>query len=232
MRKDRILVVDEDPQIQRLLRAQLVALDFIVQAPDRGEDAILIVAEFEPDLILMAIRLPGISGVETCRRLREWTKTPIIIMNGEDQSQLTVEALDSGADDYVAKPFIMAELLARIRAVLRRAHDATPLPETATPLTFRNLTLDLVNRRVLLDGQPLHLTQTEYELLRVLALHAGRVLTHRELLTRVWGGASAADTQYLHVFISQLRRKLQRRPDAPRHILTEPGVGYQFSAES
>jgi two-component system KDP operon response regulator KdpE len=231
MSKERVLVVDEDLQIQRLLRAQLLARDFVVQLADRGEDALITAAEFEPDLILLAIALPGIDGVETTRRLREWTQTPIIMLNGPNHEQLTVEALDAGADDYVTKPFSMAVLLARMRAVLRRARDWVTVPAPATPLTFRNVTLDLVNRRVLLDGQPLHLTPTEYQMLRLLATHAGRVLTHRELLTRVWGPESAGDSQYLHVFISQLRRKLQSRPDGPRHILTEAGVGYQFSAE-
>jgi two-component system KDP operon response regulator KdpE len=232
MRKERILVVESDPQLQRLLRARLLALGYDVPVTDRGEDALMKAAEFEPDLILLAISLPGISGVETTRRLRQWSRTPIMVMNGEDQVSLTVEALDAGADDYVAKPFGMADLLARMRALLRRAGDWAIPPASAAPLTFCNLTLDLVHRRVLLDGQPLHLTPTEYELLRVLATHAGQILTHRELLTRVWGEESATDTQYLHVFISQLRRKLERHPDAPRHILTEPGVGYMFSAET
>ena len=232
MRKERVLVVDDDPQLQRLLRAQLQALEMDVQVADRGEDAIKATAEFEPDLILMNIDLPGIDGVETTRRLRQWTQTPIIALDSQDQESHTVEALDTGADDHVEKPFSMAELLARMRAVLRRSRAADAAAHTAATLTFRNLTLDLVNRRVLLDGQPLHLTPTEYDLLRVLATHAGRVLTHRELLTRVWGPGASRDTQYLHVFVSQLRRQLEARPNAPRHIFTEPGVGYQFAAEA
>ena len=189
-------------------------------------------AEFEPDMILLAHGLPGITGVETTRRLCEWTQTPIILLNGKDQKRHTVLALDTGADDYVEKPFVMAELPARIRAVLRRARRVSPLPASEAPLNFRNLTMDLLNRRVLLNGQPLHLTSTEYDLLRVLTTHAGRVLTHRELLTRVWGPESSRDTQYVHVFISQLRRKLALHADAPRRIPTEPGVGYCFSAEA
>jgi two-component system, OmpR family, KDP operon response regulator KdpE len=231
MRKERVLIVDDDPQLQRLLRAQLLALEMDVQVADRGEDAIKVAVEFQPDMILLAHDLPGITGLETTRRMREWTQTPIILLNGKDQKRHTVLALDTGADDYVEKPFVMAELLARMRAVLRRTRAATS-PSAPVPLTFRNLVVDLVNRRVLLDGQPLHLTPTEYELLRVLVTHAGRILTHRELLTRVWGPESSRDTQYLHVFVSQLRRKLEAHPDAPRHIFTEPGVGYCFSAEA
>jgi two-component system KDP operon response regulator KdpE len=203
-----------------------------VQVADRGEDGIKVAAEFEPDMILLGHDLPGINGVETIRRLREWTQTPIIVLNGKDQKTHTVLALDTGADDYVEKPFVMAELLARMRAVLRRTRSAATSPAPPDPLTFRNLTLDLVRRRVLLNDQPLHLTPTEYELLRVLVTHPGRILTHRELLTRVWGPESSRDTQYLHVFVSQLRRKLEHHPDAPRHIFTEPGVGYRFSAEA
>jgi two-component system KDP operon response regulator KdpE len=230
MRTDRVLVVDDDPQLQRLLRAQLTAREFVVQVTGRGEDAILMAAELEPELILLSISLPGITGVETCRRQREWTLVPIIALDGKNQAELAVEALDTGADDYLPKPFVMVELLARMRAVLRRVCSGATPPSPAIPLTFDNLTLDLINRRVLLNGQPLHLTPTEYELLRVLAGHAGQLLTHREILTHVWGPESATDTQYLHVFVSQLRRKLERGADAPRHIITEPGVGYQFSA--
>ena len=228
MKKERVLVVDDDRQIQRRVQAQLRTLEFVVRTADRGEDALVAAAEFEPDLILLALALPGISGMETCRRLREWTETPIILLDSQDQEQLKVEALDTGADDCVTKPFSMAELLARMRAVLRRARNGTAGPAQATLLKLRNLTLDLVRRHVLLDGLPLHLTPTEYELLRVLAANAGRVLTHREILTRIWGPASACDTQYLHVFVSQLRRKLEPHPDAPRHIVTEQGVGYEF----
>lgn len=228
MKKECVLLAEEDPQLQRLLRAQLLALGLVVHVTDRGEDAIIAAAEFEPDLILLATRLPGISGVETTRRLREWSQTAIIVLNDEDQEPLTVEALDSGADDVVTKPFVMVELLARMRAVLRRTRSASSPLCSKAPLTFRDLSLDLVNRRVSLHGSPLHLTPTEYELLRLLATHAGRILTHRSLLTHVWGPSSATDTQYLHVFVNQLRRKLESQPHAPRYIITEPGVGYQF----
>lgn len=232
MKKDLVLVVDMDPQSQRLLRAQLLALGYQVQVSGRGEDGIVATAEFEPEVILLATALPGIDGPETCRRIREWSRTPIIALSAGADEQTTVTALDAGADDCVTKPFRMIELLARIRAVRRRAQEwATPTaPEV--PLTFRNLNIDPVRRRVVLEGRPLHLTPTEYELLRVLTSYAGRVVTHRELLTHVWGPASAADTQYLHVFVSQLRRKLESGAHPLRHILTEPGVGYQFIANA
>jgi two-component system KDP operon response regulator KdpE len=232
MKRDRILVVNDDPQLLRLLRAQLQTLEMDVQVASGGEVAIKAVAEFEPDIILLDLDLPGIDGVETIRRLRGWTQTPIIVLNGQDHETHAVEALDAGADDCVDKPFIMAELLARMRAVLRRSRAGSSPPADPAPLTFGNLTLDLINRSVLLDGQLLHLTPTEYDLLRVLATLAGRVLTHRELLTRVWGPESSRDTQYLHVFVSQLRRKLEAQPNAPRHIFTEAGVGYRFSIEA
>jgi two-component system KDP operon response regulator KdpE len=230
MSGERVLVVQSDPKLQRLLQAQLLALEYAVQVANRGEDALIVAAEFEPELILLANVLPGINGVETIRRLREWTRTPVIVLDDQADEHRTVEALDAGADDYVRIPFRMPELLVRMRAVLRRVRERARSPAVAALLTFRNLTLDLTNRRVLLNGKPLRLTPIEYDLLRVLILHAGRVLTHRELLTKVWGAESSGDTQYLHVIISQLRRKLQPRSDGPRHILTEPGVGYQFAA--
>ncbi|MCW3097308.1 MAG: Fis family transcriptional regulator [Chthonomonadaceae bacterium] len=231
MKRGRVLVVENDPQCQRLLRVQLSAQEFAVQVIDRGEEALIAAAEIEPDLILLSMSLPGINGLETCRRLREWTRTPIIVLDSKEEEPLRVEALEAGVDDCVAKPFRTAELLARMRAVLRRTHDWTDLSAATPPLIFRNLTVDMACRRVLLDGRPLHLTPTEFELLRILTLYAGRVLTHREILTRIWGPASATDTQYLHVFVSQLRRKLEPHAGTPQHIITQPGIGYQFSAE-
>jgi len=231
MSHERVLLVDPEIQRQRRLRAQLQAMGFEVRVADRGEDALTLAAEFEPEVILLSAELPGMTGVETCRRLREWTPAILIVLNGEDHEHLSVDALNIGADDFMCRPFSMAELLARMRAILRRVRETLALRTVMTTLVYRNLTMDLVNRRVILDERPLHLTPTEYELLRVLATHAGQVLTHRELLTRVWGPESMGDTQYLHVFIPQLRRKLEPRADSPRHILTEPGVGYCFSAE-
>jgi two-component system KDP operon response regulator KdpE len=239
MKKERVLIVEANPQLQRLLRTQLMARDYDVQVTDRGEDAILATAEFEPDLILMDRALPGIDGVETCQRLREWTRIPIIILNGYEkepdradaQDLSTVEALDTGADDCVTKPFRIAELLARMRAVQRRAGDWRLVTTPSVAMNFGDMNIDPVNRHVCLNGQPLHLTPTEYRLLHMLASYVGRVLTHRELLTHVWGSESVNDTQYLHVFIGQLRRKLECHPDAVRHILTEPGVGYWFVAK-
>lgn len=230
MKRERVLVIDDDPQLQRLLRAQLLAREFTVQVAGRGEDGILATAEFDPDMILLALSLPGITGVETCRRLREWTRTPIIALNSGGKDASTVEALDAGADDCVATPFYLAELLARMRAIQRRFRDWRGAGRNTSPLTFGNLVVDLVKRQVHLDGRLLHFTPTEYELLHVLVSYAGRIVTHRELLTRVWGPSAATDTQYLHVYISQLRRKLEADPDAPRHFRTEPGVGYEFLA--
>jgi two-component system KDP operon response regulator KdpE len=230
MSKERILVVTDDPQLRRLLRRLLRAVGCIIEGTESGEEAIRLAAEFKPDLIVLGVALPGTRGVETIRRLRERSQVPIISLSEQDHESLTVEALDAGADDCLSRPFSTAVLLARMRAVLRRARDSATRPGPASPITFGHLTLDLANRRVLRDGQPVHLTPTEYALLRALAIHAGRVLTHRELLTQVWGAASVNDRQYLHVFVSQLRRKLECDVQAPRHILTEPGVGYRFSA--
>jgi len=229
VKRDRVLVVERNPQLQRLLRAQLIAEAFEVQVAERGEDGILATAEFEPDLILLALSLPGLTGVETCCRLRKWTSTSIIALNDRGQGQDTVEVLDAGADDCVSAPFHIPELLARMRAVLRRARDWGGSDAPQAPLQYGNLVVDLASRRVSLEDRPLHLTPTEFELLRVLTSCAGRMVTHRELLTRVWGSAAAGEVQYLHVYLSQLRRKLEPRSDSPRHIFTEPGVGYRFS---
>jgi two-component system, OmpR family, KDP operon response regulator KdpE len=234
MKRERILVADENPQCQRLLRAHLTARNFLVQTAGLGRDALTTAADFDPNLILLEARLPDISGTETCRRLREWTRAPIIcLLDPEEESvETTVAVLEAGADDCVSKPLNVPELLARVNAVLRRTKEWCETTSPAmTPLAFGDLTIDLINRRVRLGDKPLHLTPTEYELLRLLATYAGRVLTHRELLIRVWGPESACDTQYLHVFVSQLRRKLEPRPDAPRYIFTEPGVGYCFAGK-
>lgn len=229
MNRGRILIVDTDLQCRRLLEPQLLALENNVRVVDRGEDGILAAAEFEPDLILMALSLPGISGLDTCRRMRECTRAPIIVLDEEGHDRM-VDALDQGADDYVTKPFRMDELLARMRAVLRRGRERGDTRPPATVLTLGGLTIDLINRAASVAGRPLHLTPTEYDLLRLLASHPGSVLTHREILTHVWGATSADDTQYLHVFVGQLRRKLDTRHADSTYIFTEHGVGYRFSA--
>jgi two-component system KDP operon response regulator KdpE len=234
MKRERILVADENPQCQRLLRAHLTARNFLVLTAGLGRDTLSTAADFDPHLILLEAKLPDISGIETCRRLREWTRAAIICLLDpeEEPGKTTIAVLEAGADDCVSKPLNVPELLARVNAVLRRTREWCETTSPAvTPLAFGDLTMDLVNRRVSLGDKPVHLTPTEYDLLRLLATYAGRVLTQRELLIRVWGPESACDTQYLHVFVSQLRRKLEPRPDDPRYIFTEPGVGYRFTGK-
>jgi two-component system, OmpR family, KDP operon response regulator KdpE len=219
----RILVVDDERPILRFLSASLGGQYEIVQAAT-GEDAIRAVATERPDLVILDLGLPDIDGVEVTRRLREWTQTPIIIVSVREQESDKIAALDAGADDYLTKPFGAGELMARIRVALRRT---TPIAEDAV---FRsdNLTVDLARRVVSVLGQDIILTPTEYDILRALIQHAGKVLTHRQLLRTVWGNAYESETHLLRVNVSNLRRKIERDPAKPQHIITEPGVGYRL----
>lgn len=225
----RILVVDDEPPIGRLLRTTLGAHGYEVAVAADGQAALEQAARWRPDLILLDLGLPLIDGLEVCRRIREWSQVPIIVLSVRDAEADKVSALDLGADDYLAKPFGAAELLARIRVALR--HAATGTTRDDPLLRFGDLTIDLTRRMVALNGQEVHLTPTEYELLRALATQAGKVLTHAMLLRAVWGSAYEHDAPTLRVFITQLRRKIEADPARPLHILTEPGIGYRFSSE-
>jgi two-component system KDP operon response regulator KdpE len=225
----RILVVDDEPQIGRLLKTSLTARGYEVAVAADGQAALDLAASWRPDVILLDLGLPIIDGLEVCRQIREWSQTPIIVLTVRDAEQDKVAALDLGADDYLTKPFGTDELLARIRVALRHA-ARTAAPEEPM-LRFGDLTLDLARRLVSVGGQEIHLTPTEYDLLRTLATQAGKVLTHRMLLRAVWGAAYEQDAATLRVFITQLRRKIEADPAHPAHILTEPGIGYRFSSE-
>jgi two-component system, OmpR family, KDP operon response regulator KdpE len=224
---ERILVVDDEPQIGRLLKTSLGARGYEVAVASDGQAALDMAASWRPDLILLDLGLPTIDGLEVCRQVRAWSQVPIIVLTVRDSEQDKVAALDLGADDYLTKPFGTDELLARIRVALRHA---ARLSSTEEPVRqFGDLTIDLAHRLVSVRGQEVHLTPREYELLRVLATQAGKVLTHRMLLRSVWGGAYEQDVPTLRVFVTQLRRKIEADPAHPGHILTEPGIGYRFN---
>lgn len=229
MSSTRILVVDDEPQIGRMLRTQLTARGYQVEHVTNGSDALLSVGEHPPDLVLLDLGLPDMDGIEVARRIREWSAVPIIFLTVRDEERTKVQALDVGGDDYVTKPFGIPELLARARAVLRRKQEQ---PSTSGPI-FQSgeLRVDFAARQVMLGAQEIRLTPTEYELLRLFVLHADKTLTHRQLLTQIWGPEATTETQYLHVFIRQLRRKLEPDPSKPRHFVTEPGVGYRFRSQ-
>jgi two-component system KDP operon response regulator KdpE len=224
----RILVVDDEAAIRRFLRASLSAHAHSVFEAASGEEGIRAVVDHRPDLVILDLGLPDMSGVEVARRLREWTQIPILILSVRGAEADKVEALDAGADDYLTKPFGVRELLARIRVAMRRA---SPSPPDA-PFTSGSLSMDLVRRSVTVDGRPVQLTPTEYDLLRALVHQAGKVLTHRQLLREVWGTGYELDTHTLRVNVSNLRRKLEPDPSRPRFVVTEPGVGYRLRTEA
>ncbi|MEX2557498.1 MAG: response regulator transcription factor [Actinomycetota bacterium] len=225
----RVLVVDDEPQIARALRVALSARGYDVDTAGNGETALERHASNPADVIVLDLGLPGIDGVEVTRRLRGWSQVPIIVLSVRDAQDDKVAALDAGADDYLTKPFGMDELLARIRAALRRIPEASPGPAT---LTFGSIDIDLAKRLVRKDGEALHLTPTEYDLLEALVRNPGKLLTHRWLLSKVWGGAYGGESHYVRVYVAQLRRKLEDEPSRPRWILTEPGLGYRWAEES
>ncbi len=223
----RILVVDDERPIRRYLRTVLGAQGYTVLEAACGKDALVAGANEHPDLIILDLGLPDIDGVDVTRRLREWTSIPIIILSVREQENDKVSALDAGADDYLTKPFGTEELLARIRVALRR------LGQTGGEPVYQvdNLTVDLANRQVLLKGEEVALTPTEYDLLRLLVQNAGKVMTHNHLLSQVWGHSYEEDAHLLRVNMSNLRRKIEPDPSRPHYILTEPGVGYRLRAE-
>lgn len=220
----RILIIDDDTQIRRFLRVALTSHGYIVKDAKTGREGLEAVVMFSPDLVVLDLGLPDLDGLDVVRQLREWTRVPIIILSAKEQESDKITALDSGADDYVTKPFGMGELLARIRAAMRHIVGIEEQPI----LHFEDLTLDLLHRRVSRDDHEIKLTLTEYEIVKNLAINAGKVLTHSYLLRTVWGPSYEKEVQYLRVYIGQIRRKLERDPSRPRHIITEPGVGYRL----
>jgi len=227
MSSGRVLVLDDEAQIRRVLRTSLVASGFVVREARRGEEALEMIREEMPDLLIIDINLPGMSGFEVCREIRESCDVPIIMLSVRNNERDKVRALDSGADDYVVKPFGIQELIARIRANLRRhAPSADELP-----LTFESqeLTIDFAQRTVVARGHQTRLTPKEFELLHYLVSHPNKALPHRELLQAVWGPDYGDQVEYLRVFINQLRKKIEPQPSKPRYLLTEPWVGYRFA---
>jgi len=220
----RILVIDDENEIRRMLQVGLSAHGYTLGEAASGKEGLNQVLIFHPDLVILDLGLPDIDGLDVLRRLREWSQVPVIVVTVRDREGDKVSALDEGADDYVTKPFSMGELLARIRVAMKHAARSDDEPI----LVFRDLTLDFARRIVLLKQQEIKLTPTEYEILKYLALHAGRVVTHGQLLRAVWGPNYQEHTQYLRVYIGQLRRKIEADQARPRFITTEPGVGYRF----
>lgn len=226
MSGQRVLVVDDEPQIRRALRTALTGHGYEVAVAENGEDAVTTLATWAPDVVVLDLVMPGIDGFEVVRQARTWSTVPIIVLSARGQERDKVQALDLGADDYLTKPFGIEELLARIRAVLRRAGG----PDESH-IAVGDVTIDIARHVVTKAGAEVHLTPTEYDLLRVLAANAGKVMTHRQLLERVWGGYAADNSQQLRVYINYLRRKLEDDPARPRWLVTEPGVGYRLRAD-
>lgn len=222
--RSRILIVDDEQAIRRFLQTALDSNEFMLHEAADGHAALAAAVSLRPDLILLDLGLPDLDGVEVIKRLREWSQVAIIVLSVRDRESEKVAALNAGADDYLTKPFGVAELLARIQVVLRRSQQQVPEPV----FCHDDLTVDLAHRRVLVQGMEVSLTPTEYDLLRLLVSHAGKVLTHSQILKQLWGMTYLDQPQVLRVNISNLRRKIETDPSRLRHIITEPGVGYRL----
>jgi len=223
----RILVVDDEIEIRRFLRASLGMHGNTIFEATNGQDALRMVIDHRPDLMILDLGLPDLDGVEITRRIREWSRMPIIILSVRNQEQIKIEALDAGADDYLTKPFGVGELLARIRVVMRRVVT----PEGDAEYQVGELVIDMARHKVSIAGKEVVLTPTEFDLLRTLTQNAGKVLTHRQLIHQVWGAAYEDEDRILRVNIANLRRKIEENPSHPRYILTELGVGYRLKVE-
>lgn len=224
MNSATVLVIDDEAQIRKLLTITLQSNDYKVVEAATGKEGLFLVANHPPDLILLDLGLPDENGHDVLRHLREWYSNPIIIISVQSSEEDIVKALDNGANDYLTKPFRTGELLARIRSALRKSSSQSKIPTA----NFHGLTIDFVNRTVRKEETPIKLTATEYALLALFARNEGKVLTHQYLLTEVWGPSHGNESQYLRVFIAQLRKKIENNPNRPSHILTESGVGYRF----
>lgn len=221
----RILIIDDELAIRRFLHTILSSEDFSLHEAENGHAGLAAAAAFKPDIILLDLGLPDLDGIEVITRLREWSQVPIIVLSVREHENDKVAALNAGADDYLTKPFGVGELLARIRAALRRSLQEVPEPIYAS----NGLQVDLTRRQVTIQGEEVSLTPTEYDILRLMVTHAGKVLTHSQILKQVWGIAYLEQPHVLRVNISNLRRKIEADPSRPRHIITEPGVGYRLT---
>ncbi|MEV5547413.1 response regulator [Streptomyces sp. NPDC052309] len=225
----RVLVVEDDPQLVRALVINLQARRYDVDAAPDGATALRLAAARQPGVVLLDLGLPDIDGVDVIKGLRAWSRMPILVLSARQASDEKVSALDAGADDYITKPFSMNELLARLRAAVRRAEDIPLAPET-TLVETADFSIDLLAKKVVRDGRDVRLTPTEWHLLEILVTNPGRLVTQKHLLQEVWGVSRSTKTNYLRVYMAQLRRKLERDPSHPRYLITEPGMGYRFEA--
>ncbi|MFE5753455.1 response regulator [Streptomyces massasporeus] len=223
----RVLVVEDDPQLVRALVINLQARQYGVDAARDGATALRLAAVRQPDVVLLDLGLPDMDGVDIIKGLRGWSRMPILVLSARQASDEKVAALDAGADDYIIKPFSMDELLARLRAAVRRTEDAPLVPET-TLVETADFSIDLRAKKVVRDGQDVRLTPTEWHLLEILVVNLGRLITQKQLLQEVWGVSQRSKTNYLRVYMAQLRRKLETDPSHPRYLITEPGMGYRF----
>jgi two-component system KDP operon response regulator KdpE len=223
--RPHILIVDDESQITRVLRTTLSAQGYEIRVANDGEMALEMVKDFGPDLVITDLAMPNMNGIELCRNLRRVSQVPILVLSVRGEERSKIEALDSGADDYITKPFSTGELLARVRAALRRA---PPVSETKTKIEEGDFSIDLEARQVMVAGREIRLTPKEFEVLIYMAQHPRKVLTHRAILNAVWGSNSMEQNEYLRVFVGQLRKKLEADASAPKYILTEPWVGYRF----
>jgi two-component system KDP operon response regulator KdpE len=223
MAGERILVVDDEPQIRRALRTALAGHGYDVTLAEDGQDALVRIPTIRPQIVVLDLVMPGLDGFEVLRQTRSWSSVPVIVLSARGQERDKVAALDLGADDYLTKPFGIEELLARVRALLRRTGTSAP-----PVVSFGDVSIDLARHVVTRAGAEVHLTPTEFNLLAVLATNADKVLTHRQILERVWGGYATENAQQLRVYVNYLRRKLEADPANPHWIITEPGVGYRL----
>jgi two-component system KDP operon response regulator KdpE len=229
MRKSRVLIVDDDIGVVKSVRANLQARDCETLVAMDGEEALQSIARELPDLVILDITMPKMNGLEVCRKVREWSQVPIIMLSAKHDVDEKVRCLNTGADDYITKPFGINELAARVRAVLRRSQERRA-EQTAPSFTCGDLTVNFAERRVTIGDRDIKLTPTEYNLLQELVLGAGKVYSHSTLLGRVWGPEYAEEREYLHVFIGRLRKEIEQDPSHPKYIVTAPGVGYKFQA--
>jgi two-component system KDP operon response regulator KdpE len=227
----KILLVEDEQQIRRFLRVTLGSNGYKLIEAATGQEGLMMAATEKPDLIILDLGLPDMDGLDFTRQLREWSSTPVIVLSARGQEDDKISALDAGADDYLTKPFGTGELLARLRVAFRHTDRVKP-DSNETSYSFGNVTIDLAKRQVFKDGQELHLTPIEYKLLTLLVRHAGKVLTHRQLLKDVWGDAYSDEHHYLRVYMGQLRHKLEDNAARPLHLITEPGVGYRLRIDS
>lgn len=226
-----ILVVDDDDEVRKYVQRVLQSRGYATSGAANGLEALPLLGQQSPDLIILDLVMPYMDGLATCREIRRVSQCPIIVLSALEDEPRKVAAFEVGADDYLTKPFGQAELLARVKAVLRRSGHGANANDNKKIVRFEGLEIDLEGNRVLRNGTPLRLTRTELSLVKVLAQHAGQIVSHRTLLRRVWGPEYGKETEYLHVYVGRIRRKLEEEPSNPRYIITEPGIGYRLMME-